>query len=266
MFNNPIGVMDSGVGGLTVVRALHKLLPNEDIVYVGDEKHCPYGPKKPEEITNFVEEIAQFLIKNYHIKLFVIACNTASAFALPEIQNHLDIPVIGMIDSGSLAAVRATQTKQIALLATEGTVHSQSYMKHIQNIDDSIEVTGIACPEFVHMVELGTIQEESSQEAIFNRIGWIHDSEIDTVILGCTHFPLMKEEIQNCVGKEKTLVDAGEASSQKVVDVLTENHLQSSSIENGKITLLTTGNPNSLERVAREWIDESLVVEQVEVK
>lgn len=264
--NNPIGVMDSGVGGLTVLKALRQQLPHEDMVYVGDEKHCPYGVRTPEEISQFVEEIAQFLIQHYHIKMFVIACNTASAFALPAIQEKLDIPVIGMIDNGSLAAVQATKTKHIALLATEGTVKSQNYTKCIHSLDPNSKVTGIACQEFVRLIEEGAAHSKEAQPIIQKNLAGLKESNVDTIILGCTHFPLIQSLIQSYVGEDKQLIDAGEASAKKAAAVLQEQHLLANRKEQGKMTLLTTGTPQSMMRVAHQWIEPNIAVQTIEVK
>lgn len=263
MNDYPIGVMDSGVGGLTVVKSIRSLLPHEDMIYIGDEKHCPYGPRSQSEVQSFVVDILNQL-QQHQIKMFVIACNTATAAVLPALQEQVDIPIIGMIDNGSLAAVKATKSKQIAVLATEGTVKSHAYKRMIQDFDAEVTVREVACPQFVSLVENQQIKTEKAQMIIENLLADLKDTAIDTVILGCTHFPMLKDEIQSFL-PDVTLIDAGLASAQQVEKVLADNEALRQG-ERVPLKLWTTGNCEHFQQIAKHWLPNEFDMDIKELK
>ncbi|MCU7257859.1 glutamate racemase, partial [Pseudomonas aeruginosa] len=187
--NRPIGVIDSGVGGLTVAKEIMRQLPNETIYYLGDIGRCPYGPRSGEEVKQFTTEIAQKLVE-FDIKMLVIACNTATAVALEHLQNILPIPVIGVIEPGARTAIMTTKNQNVLILGTEGTIKSEAYRKHIKRINPNVEVYGIACPSFAPLVEQMRYNDPTITSIVIHQTlkQW-RNSEADTVILGCTHYP-----------------------------------------------------------------------------
>lgn len=255
--NNAIGMMDSGIGGLTVLKATKKLLPDESIVFVGDNARNPYGPRTPEEVINYSLEIARFLVEKYDIKVLTIACNTATACALPTLQRELDIPVIGVITSGAKAAVDASQSGRIGLIATEGTVNSGQYQTDIVNIDPTAQVFAQAEPDFVQLVEKNRYKTAAAKKEVSEHLESFKKDRIDTLILGCTHFPLLAPAIKEAVGPNVKLVDAGAATAKTLVqqlksmDLLSEKKQQSANYE-----LLTTGPVDDFAAIAIDWLGE----------
>ena len=183
--NAPIGVFDSGVGGLTVAREIIRQLPNESIVYFGDTARVPYGSKSKDTIIRFSRQIVNFL-KTKNVKAIVFACNTASAFALDTIERELDIPVIGVVKPGAITAIHSTKNKRIGIIGTEGTIKSEMYTSYIQSIDKDIEVVGKACPLFVPLVEEGMLDDEVTKEMATRYLKELQNENIDSLILGCT--------------------------------------------------------------------------------
>ena len=182
--NAPIGVFDSGVGGLTVAREIIRQLPNESIVYFGDTARVPYGSKSKDTIIRFSRQIVNFL-KTKNVKAIVFACNTASAFALDTIERELDIPVIGVVKPGAITAIHSTQNKRIGIIGTEGTIKSEMYTSYIQSIDPEIEVVGKACPLFVPLVEEGMLDDDVTKEMATRYLKELQNQNIDSLILGC---------------------------------------------------------------------------------
>ncbi|MDD9138435.1 glutamate racemase [Fructobacillus sp. CRL 2054] len=270
---NAIGMMDSGIGGLTVLKAVKALLSKESIVFVGDNARNPYGPRRPEEVVQFARQIAHFLIEKYDIKVFVIACNTATACALPVLQKELNIPVIGVIDSGAKAAVKTSQTGRIGLIATEGTVKSAKYQDEIHSLKPGAKVFAQAEPDFVQLVEKNTYQTTAAEEEVAEHLQDFGADKIDTLILGCTHFPLLTKSIQKAVGSGVKLVDAGAATavdlakSLKSMDLLDTESAAAASYE-----LYTTGPVDAFEVIATDWLGQGdwhfahLPVEELEQK
>ena len=219
----PIGIFDSGVGGLTVYRALHEHLPNERFVYLGDTARVPYGTKSLRTVERYAVENAQFLA-THGIKLLVVACNTASALALPAIREALSIDVVGVIGPGARAAVAASKGKRIGVIATESTVQSGAYATAIGRADASATVTERACPLFVPLVEEGWANDEVARAVAETYLKDLR-STIDTLVLGCTHYPILKTVIQQTVGPQVELIDSGEATAREVTLLLTEKGL-----------------------------------------
>ena len=250
MNNQPIGIMDSGIGGLTAVKALIEKLPNESLIYVGDNARLPYGPRQPEEVARFVVEIGKFL-ENKGAKLLLIACNTATVAGLYIAQQSLSIPVIGMIEPGTIQAVETTQNHHYVVFATEGTVNSHAYQKAIQKMDVNAKVTEIACPAFVTLVEQNHWNDSLAKQAIHDALNQIEDEEADTLILGCTHFPILEE----CMSEMTTMnfVNPGKASIKQIEQTLKETNQQADKTK-GEYVFYTTGDKEGFAFFIEKWL------------
>ena len=214
----PIGIFDSGVGGLTVYRALHEHLPHEHFVYLGDTARVPYGTKSLSTVERYAIENSRFL-EAHGIKLLIVACNTASALALPAIRRALKIEVVGVIGPGARAAVQEAGEKKIAVIATEATVHSGAYASAIARIDPKVEVIERACPLFVSLAEEGWADSEVAQAVAARYLGDL-GAEIGVLVMGCTHYPILREVIAGVVGHSMRLIDSGEATAREVESLL----------------------------------------------
>lgn len=220
----PIGVFDSGVGGLTVVREIVRQLPNENIVYFGDTARVPYGSKSQNTIIRFSEQIIRFL-KTKEVKAIVIACNTASALALDAVRDEFDIPIMGVIVPGARAAVETTQNHKVGVVATDATVHSGMYTKIIQEMDPSIEVVEKACPLFVPLVEEGLKKHQVTQMMIQYYLESMKATDIDAMILGCTHYPLLRSRIREYMGENIQIVNPAYETAMDLKRVLAEYNM-----------------------------------------
>lgn len=218
--NAPIGVIDSGVGGLTVAKEIMRLLPNEQIYYIGDNARCPYGPRSLQEVRKFTWQMAEALMKK-KIKMLVIACNTATAAALNSLQKKLPIPVIGVIFPGARAAVKSSSSKNIAVLGTLGTVKSGAYEKAIKSLVSSAHVVQLACPRFVPLVESDEYEGEFARLMVKDTLSQIEGEEFDTAILGCTHYPLLQGFIEEVVGDGVKVLSSAQETAKDV-----ERHLK----------------------------------------
>jgi len=217
--HHPIGVFDSGLGGLTVLKALKEMLPEESTVYVGDLARLPYGNKSAEVVRRYAREAAQFLIGR-PIKLLVVACNTASAVALEMLQEALPIPVVGVIAPGAQAAKEATRNGRIAVLGTSGTIHSGAYQRALLSMDASLVVLAQACPLFVPLVEEGWLQGDVPTRVARHYVQPVLEAKADTVVLGCTHYPLLAPTLAAVLGPEVRLVDSATATAGHVAALL----------------------------------------------
>lgn len=226
--NRSIGIFDSGVGGLTVYRALHERLPNERFVYLGDTARVPYGTKSLATIERYAVENARFLAAR-DIKLLVVACNTASALALPAIRRAVDIDVIGVIEPGAHRAIENT-IRKIGVIATEATVGSQAYSAAIKNLAPNCEVVETACPLFVSLAEEGWAETPEALSIANQYLQRIVDARVDALVLGCTHYPILRNVIQNVVGAQVKLIDSGEATAEVVKQVLETENLAAESL------------------------------------
>jgi glutamate racemase len=215
----PIGIFDSGVGGLTVYRALHERLPNERFVYLGDTARVPYGTKSLATVERYAVENARFL-EAHGVKLLVVACNTASALALPAIRRAVQVEVIGVIEPGAEAAVAAARGKPIAVIATEATVQSGAYTQAIGKIDGSVRVIERACPLFVPLAEEGWATTEVAHEVAAHYLGDLSSLATGALVLGCTHYPILRSVINKAIGGSVTLIDSGEATAYEVERLL----------------------------------------------
>lgn len=221
-----IGVIDSGVGGLTVAYELIRQLPKENIIYLGDTLRCPYGPRSQEEIKAFTWEMVHFLLKK-KIKLLIIACNTATAFTLEEIQQTLSIPVIGVIQPGARSAIKATKNGHVGVIATEGTIRSNAYTTALKNINESIAVYPFACPLFVPMVEQGITDGNEAMNIVQESLKPLYENNtVDSLILGCTHYPIIEKLIRKTLKRHVTIISSGVETAREVSAIL-EFHSQS---------------------------------------
>jgi glutamate racemase len=225
----PIGIFDSGVGGLTVYRALHERLPHERFVYLGDTARVPYGTRSLATVERYAIENARFL-EAHGIKILVVACNTASALALPAIRESIRVPVLGVIEPGARAAVEASGgaevKRRIGVIATEATVQSGAYASAIARLDPDASVIARACPLFVPLAEDGWAETEVAEMVAADYLKDIKDSRVDTLVLGCTHYPILSRVIQETVGASVALIDSGEAAARDVERLLEERGLR----------------------------------------
>lgn len=215
----PIGIFDSGVGGLTVYKTIRAHFPEEDLVYFGDTARVPYGPKSPNTIIDYSLQNARFLLQN-QIKILIVACNTSSSVALPALKQITDIPIIDVIAPGSEQAVINTRNGRIGVIGTEGTIRSQAYTKAIKALNKEMEVFSKACPLFVPLAEEGWHDNKIAQDIAFEYLYELMKNDIDTLVLGCTHYPLLKEVIQKVVGSNVNLVDSADAIAQYLTRML----------------------------------------------
>ena len=207
MDNRPIGFLDSGVGGLTVVRELMRQLPHEEVVYIGDSARAPYGPRPADQIRDYTWEMVRFLLTK-NVKMIVLACNTATAVVWEEVKEALDIPVLGVILPGASAAIKATKSKRIGVIGTPMTVASDIYRKKIQSLSPEMAVESLACPKFVPLVESNELQSSVTKKVVYETLKPLA-GKVDTLVLGCTHYPLLRPIIQNVMGPEVQLIDSG---------------------------------------------------------
>ncbi|MDD3138618.1 MAG: glutamate racemase [Lachnospiraceae bacterium] len=220
----PIGVFDSGIGGLTVVREIMRQLPNENIVYFGDTARVPYGSKSKDTIIRYARQIIRFL-KTKQVKAIVVACNTASALALDVIREEVDIPIIGVVTPGARAAIEVTKTNKIGVIATEATIRSEIYTHIIQGVNPEITVVGKACPLFVPLVEEGFAKHKVTGEMIEYYLASIKETDIDSLILGCTHYPLLRSRIRAYMGDSINLVNPAYETAMDLKNLLEENEI-----------------------------------------
>ena len=222
--NLPIGIFDSGVGGLTVYRALHERLPNERFVYLGDTARVPYGTKSLATVERYAVENSRFL-EAHGIKLLVVACNTASALALPAIRAAIKVPVMGVIEPGSRAAVEIARGANIGVIATEATVQSHAYAKAIASMGATGRVIERACPLFVSLAEEGWADSDVTRIVARDYLSEFHKTTLGAMVLGCTHYPILRDVISETVGREVTLIDSGEATARDVEPPLESSDL-----------------------------------------
>ncbi|MBO5281579.1 MAG: glutamate racemase [Lachnospiraceae bacterium] len=222
--NAPIGVFDSGVGGLTVAREIMRQIPNEKIIYFGDTARVPYGSKSRETVTRFSKQIVRFL-STFEVKTIVVACNTASAYALDELEAESDIPMIGVVKPGAKAASEVTRNGRIGVIATEATIGSKIYNQYITELNKDVTIYGKACPLFVPLVEEGLWVDPVTDEIAKRYLAELIDLDIDTLILGCTHYPLISSTMGRIMGENVTLVNPAYETARELKEMLGEKGL-----------------------------------------
>ncbi|MBI4125416.1 MAG: glutamate racemase [Deltaproteobacteria bacterium] len=256
MSNQPIGIFDSGVGGLTVMAAVRKALPNESIIYLGDTARVPYGTKSAETILRYTEECLAFLAGK-NVKAIVIACNSASAHALPYLQHKFHLPLLGVIEAGVEAALRVSRNKKIGVIGTAATINSDVYAKELKRRDETAAVTGLACPLFVPLVEEGWLDHPVAFEIAQHYLKPLAGGGIDTLILGCTHYPLLKNVIQKVVGDDVDLIDSAESVAAALQKILTEKKMPAGG-QKPFCQLTVTDQTPSFEKLARRFLGEEV--------
>jgi glutamate racemase len=215
-----IGMFDSGFGGLTVARALIDLLPREDVVYLGDTGRYPYGPRDLDEVRRFAHQIADHLVAEHHIKMLVVACNTAAAAALGELQDRLPVPVIGVIEPGVRSLVAATRNGHVGVIGTVGTIGSGAYQRAVADADGAVKLTCAACPGFVEFVERGETATDQVHVLAERLLAPLVDAEVDTLLLGCTHYPFLARTISDVMGRDVVLVSSADETAFTVRRIL----------------------------------------------
>jgi len=248
--NQAIGVIDSGVGGLTVANELMRQLPKEQLIYVGDTIRCPYGPRTELEIRMFTWNMVNFLLDK-QIKMLVIACNTATAFTLSELHEKLDIPVIGVIQPGARAAINATKNNRVGIIGTEGTIKSKAYSMALNTIKEDIQSTSLACPSFVPLVENGILEGREAYKTVEKGLQPINNKELmlDTLILGCTHYPLLRGIIQEILGDDIEIISSSEETARETSTILEMNDLLNKEESTLTHHVYTTGELNNFKHL-----------------
>lgn len=245
----PIGVFDSGIGGLTVAAALRELLPAENIFYIGDTARVPYGGKSAATIERYSMEISGLLLAE-QAKIIIVACNTASALGVPRLQETLKVPVIGVITPGAEAAVKATRNGRIGVIGTRATIYSRAYERAIHRLEPRTEVISYACPLLVPLIEEGWVDDPVSDQVIARYLGELLRAGIDTLVLGCTHYPLLRDAIQKFVGPEIRLVDSAQNCATAVKELLKKEKLASPQTHLGQLQVALTDAADGFLRVA----------------
>ena len=249
--SRPIGVFDSGIGGLTVVSALRKVLPNETIYYLGDTARVPYGGKSAATVERYSLEIAEMLL-GQDCKAIVVACNTASALALPRLEEMSPVPVMGVIRPGAEAAVAATRNRHIGVIGTRATIKSGAYERAIQSLDEVVQVTARACPLFVPLIEEGWLEGEITDRIVRQYLAPLLDEGVDAVVLGCTHYPLLRPAIERFLGDKVQLVDSAQNCAAAVSRLLEDENLRAPLDADSNLSVALTDPPDAFLEVALE--------------
>ena len=262
----PIGVFDSGIGGLTVVKRIASYLPMEDIVYFGDTARVPYGSKSNDTIIEYGLQDAKFLMHK-NIKALVVACNTVSSVALEQLKKTFDIPIIGMIEPGAKMAARESKNKRIGVIGTRSTISNQAYSKRIKKNDPSIHVFERSCPLFVPLAEEGWINHKATYDIAEEYLKEFRKIDIDTLVLGCTHYPILAEIIQEIVGKEVKLIDSGIAAAESVKEELERYNLNTNKFSLGNESFFVSDIPMKFKELAELFLGKPISdVQKIEVE
>jgi glutamate racemase len=249
--SRPIGVFDSGIGGLTVVKALRDLLPNENIFYLGDTARVPYGPKSPETVQRYAVELAGILTQK-NAKALVVACNTVSSVALPLLIKKFSLPVIGVIEPGARAALQATRNRHIGVIGTRATIRSGAYEKTLRAADNNVRVSSRACPLLVPLIEEGLLDDEVTDRMILRYLEPLLADGIDTLVLGCTHYPLLTDAIAGMLKGQVMLVDSAQNCARAVEETLDRQLLRAAPPNRGELHVALTDSADNFLNVARD--------------
>ena len=253
MDSRPIGVFDSGIGGLTVLKELLRELPGEGIIYLGDTARVPYGIRSPETVIRYSFENTTFLVSK-GIKMLIVACNTASAVSLNGIRERFNIPVLGVISPGAKAAVEATRNKRIGVIGTEATINSNAYTKYIKSLDPETEVVGLPCPLFVPLVEEGLHDDEIARLVARRYLSGLREKGIDTLVLGCTHYPLLKGVISETVGKDIVLIDSAVETAKEAKRLIKTLGIEGNPEGAPQRRFYVTDSPERFKRVGEKFL------------
>lgn len=260
----PIAVLDSGVGGLTVVYELFRQLPREEICYFGDTARCPYGSRDLSEVREFCLEIIDYL-QQFDPKMLVIACNTATAVVLDELRESMDIPVLGVVHPGVRSAIKATVSGRVGVIGTQNTIKSGAYEEALKQIHPELYIKSLACPTFVPLVEKGFFTEEEAIGVVENALKPLLAEELDTLILGCTHYPILSEVIQKVVGEGIQLISSADETAREVSTILFHKNLLSKSFGRPNHRLFTSGRRQLFQDIAECWLKQKVEVIKVEL-
>ena len=260
-----IGIFNSGIGGLTVLKEIVATLPKENIIYLGDTARVPYGIRSPETVTRYSFENTRFLLSQ-EIKLLVVACNTASAISLDAVKKEYPLPVIGVLEPGARAAVLATKTRRVAVIGTEATIASGAYEKAIRRIAPDVVVHSIPCPLFVPLAEEGWTENDVALLVAGKYLSPLSGTGVDTLVLGCTHYPLLKAVIGKAVGPSIALIDSATETAKEVAEVLEKLKWRGEGQGEGKRRFFVTDAPSRFDKIGKGFLgDASLRAEQVKV-
>ncbi len=260
-----IGIFDSGIGGLTVVKEIVATLPEENIIYLGDTARVPYGIRSPETVTRYSFENTQFLLSQ-EIKLLVVACNTASAISLDAVKKEFPLPVIGVLEPGARAAVAATRTRKLGVIGTEATIASGAYESAIKRLAPDVEVHSLACPLFVPLAEAGWTDNDVAELVARKYLAPLRKMGIDTLVLGCTHYPLFKSVISRAIDPATRLIDSATETAKEVEDVLDKLKWHINGPGEGVRKFYVTDLPSRFEKIGKRFFGDSLHhVQQVRV-
>ncbi len=264
MDSRPIGVFDSGVGGLSILVELQKLLPQENFVFLADQKYLPYGEKTKKELVVRSEKITNYFIKNHDIKMLVVACNTATANTVATLRKKFSIPIVGTIPAIKPASEN-TISKTIAVMSTPATSRSKALKNLIQEYCGGMNVLSIGCKDLVNTVETGDLSSSKVKILLEKYLETTKNSSADYLVLGCTHYPFLRETIQKIVGKNVKLIDSGQAIAKRARYLVLNNELKNTSKNKGKTTYLTTGRPDKFSKIASQLLNQTLHSEKVAI-
>lgn len=252
-----IAILDSGVGGLTVVKEVMRQLPREKILYFGDTARTPYGPRPAAEVISFTREIVDYLIQ-YQPKMVVIACNTATAVALEDIRSRVGLPVVGVINPGSRAAIGRTKSGVVGVIGTEGTIKSGAYVTALKRLSPHVDVISRACPAFVPLVEDGNFRSSETYETVSASLALLRNSAMDCLILGCTHYPFLSDAISEAMGSDVTLINSAEETAREISTILHENNQLAGRDEVPVHQFFCSGDSRKFQEIAQNWLGEQI--------
>jgi glutamate racemase len=257
MDKRPIGIFDSGIGGLTVFKEIKKLLPGEDVIYLGDTARVPYGTKSKDTVVKFSIQNANFLVR-LNVKLIVAACNTSSSYSLPILKRRYNIPVLGVIEPGAKAAASVTRNLRVGIIGTKATISSGVYKKELKKLNPKIDVTSESCPLFVPLVEEGWLKEDVTKMVAKRYLSPLKKKNIDVIVLGCTHYPLLKPVIRDVFGKGVTLVDSATQTAKVVKEVIYRKKIYNRKKGKGKYRFYVTDEPGLFKKVGSRFLGNSI--------
>ncbi|RKP55091.1 glutamate racemase [Cohnella endophytica] len=257
-----IAVLDSGVGGLTVVKEVMRQLPREKILYFGDTARTPYGPRPADEVIAFTREIVDYLVR-FQPKMIVIACNTATAVALEDIRQRVDLPVVGVINPGARAAIGLTKTGVVGVIGTEGTIRSKAYEVALTRLSPQVEVVSQACPTFVPLVEDGNFRSHETSSAVSVALSGFRNSSMDCLILGCTHYPFLADTISETMGAKVLLINSAEETAREISAILYGNNALAEKEEVPLHQFFCSGDPRKFQEIAQAWLGNQIKLNPV---
>ncbi|WP_201319005.1 glutamate racemase [Paenibacillus sp. EPM92] len=257
-----IAILDSGVGGLTVAKEIMRQLPQEKIIYFGDTARTPYGPRPAEEVIHFTHQIVDYLLQ-YHPKMIVIACNTATAVAMEEIRARVPIPVVGVIHPGARAAIKTTRKQIVGVIGTEGTIKSRAYEFALRQISPTIQVVTKACPLFVPLVERGMFRADQTSQVVADSLADLQGAPMDCLILGCTHYPFLSDVIGSVMGPQVSLISSADETAREVSTILYHKGMLATSPAMPVHQFFCSGDPLMFKKIAQSWLNEQIRVTPV---